>query len=416
MLDILDIINEATKEANSFENHAAKDLTLEERLLYLQGLALVMNADGEIHPEEKEYIRILIKSFEMDESILESFVEFAQRPDKDTVQAFFRAFKRRPIAQLFLFDALMMTRRDDSVDEREKAVVDKIAEQLEVLKGTYQDIYDLFCHIKNKDWEESALYFSSHLLNPEHFNHLLAYYEVDLNELQKFNELNHISRLSEVLLRELKKNSSNSPNHKWGKLENATHGFSKITSQPIFNYPLPKSIFITWVQSKLDKNLMSVRHGNLYLDEDCNFDIESLGLSYNEIGKSISFKPEVNENEYITDQNIINRYFSENKIDIDLEFFVDIHGAKGIALCDGRNLPMYKNKQVSAVTHSHKMGDDGHPNAISSIDNSKTTVRWCVHCKGGHGSSSYICDDNDKRFTDFETKDFITNYGLYLVK
>lgn len=183
MLDILDVINEATKEANSFENHAAKDLTLEERLLYLQGLALVMNADGEIHPEEKEYIRILIKSFEMDESILDSFVEFAQRPDKDTVQAFFRTFRRRPIAQLFLFDALMMTRRDDSVDEREKAVVDKIAEQLEVLKGTYQDIYDLFCHIKNKDWKESALYFSSHLLNPEHFNHLLDYFEVDLNDI-----------------------------------------------------------------------------------------------------------------------------------------------------------------------------------------------------------------------------------------
>ncbi|WP_105201531.1 tellurite resistance TerB family protein [Pseudoalteromonas sp. T1lg10] len=170
MLDILDVINEATKEANSFENHAAKDLTLEERLLYLQGLALVMNADGEIHAEEKEYIRILIKSFEMDESILESFVEFAQRPDKDTVQAFFRTFRRRPIAQLFLFDALMMTRRDDSVDEREKSVVDKIAEQLEVLKGTYQDIFELFCHLKNKDWDESSVFFSSHLLNPNHSN------------------------------------------------------------------------------------------------------------------------------------------------------------------------------------------------------------------------------------------------------
>ncbi|WP_155522528.1 TerB family tellurite resistance protein, partial [Salinivibrio sp. HTSP] len=177
MMDILDVINEATKEANAFENHAAKDLPLEERLLYLQGLALVMNADGDIHPEEKEYILILIKSFEMDEAILDSFVEFAQRPDKDTVQAFFRTFRRRPIAQLFLFDALMMTRRDDNIDEKEKAVVDKIAEQLEVLKGIYQDIFDFFCHIKNKDWEESSLYFSSHLLNSEYFKHLLHYFD-----------------------------------------------------------------------------------------------------------------------------------------------------------------------------------------------------------------------------------------------
>lgn len=287
---------------------------------------------------------------------------------------------------------------------------------MEVLKGTYQDIYDLFCHIKNKDWKESALYFSSHLLNPDYFNHILDYYEVDLNELQKSNELNHISRLSEVFSRELKKINSDSLNHKWGKLENATHGFSRITSQPVSNYPLPKSIFITWIQSKLDKNMMSVRHGVLYLDEDCNVDIESLGLSYNEIGKSILFKSELSEGECITEQDILNRYFSENKIDIDLDLFIDVHGAKGIALCDGRDLPMYKNKQVSAVTHSHKMGDNGHPNAISSIDNNKTTVRWCVHCKGGHGSTSNICDDNDKRFTDFETKDFVRNHGLYLVK
>ncbi|XNJ85057.1 TerB family tellurite resistance protein [Vibrio cyclitrophicus] len=201
MLDILDIINEATKEANSFENHAAKNLTLEERLLYLQGLALVMNADGEIHPEEKEYLRILIKSFEMDESILESFVEFAQRPDKDTIQAFFRTFRRRPIAQLFLFDALMMTRRDDSVDEREKAVVDKIAEQLEVLKGTYQDIFDLFCHIKNRDWDESGLYFNSHLVNPDNFKHLLDYYEVDFDELKSATLEKKKSRLIEVISR-----------------------------------------------------------------------------------------------------------------------------------------------------------------------------------------------------------------------
>ncbi|OOF05541.1 tellurite resistance TerB family protein [Salinivibrio sp. MA607] len=183
MMDILDVINEATKEANAFENHAAKDLPLEERLLYLQGLALIMNADGDIHPEEKEYIRILIKSFEMDESIIEEFVEFASRPEKDTVQAFFRTFRRRTISQLFLFDALMMTRRDDSVDEREKAVVDKVAQELEVLKGTYQDIFDLFCHIKNKDWDESSLYFSSHLLNPEHFNHLLDYFDVDMGDI-----------------------------------------------------------------------------------------------------------------------------------------------------------------------------------------------------------------------------------------
>ncbi|WP_028765329.1 TerB family tellurite resistance protein [Shewanella colwelliana] len=181
--DILDIICDATTEANAFEQHPAGALSMEEKVLYLNGLALVMNADGDIDSRESEYIRILIKSMGLDESSLDDVIAFAIAPDKDTVQAFFRAFRRKPIAQLFLFDALMMTRRDEEVADKETAVVNKIAEQLEILNGTRQDIFDLFCHIKNRNWQESALYFDSHLLNPEHFKHLLDYHEVDIEQL-----------------------------------------------------------------------------------------------------------------------------------------------------------------------------------------------------------------------------------------
>ncbi|MBY7663045.1 TerB family tellurite resistance protein [Vibrio atlanticus] len=262
MLDILDVISEATKEANSFENHAAKDLTLEERLLYLQGLALVMNADGEIHQEEKEYIRILIKSFEMDESILESFVEFAQRPDKDTVQAFFRTFRRRPIAQLFLFDALMMTRRDDSVDDREKAVVDKIAEQLEVLKGTYQDIFELFCHLKNKDWDESSVFFSSHLLNPNHFKHLLDYYEVDFDELM-------------IRTNEIRKD----------KLIRIVNERLNLVFSETIKIELKTDTIIPMLQQMLDRGELRVSNDMVLFSDGSSLKLEDEGINYELEGK-----------------------------------------------------------------------------------------------------------------------------------
>ena len=182
-MDILNFIKDVTKEADAFAHHPVKELSLEDRLLYLNGLALVMNADGQISDSEKEYLTILIKSFDLDQSLLNDLVAFAQSPDKDTALAFFRAFRRNPLAQLFLFDAYMMAMRDEDLHEKERAVIDKIAEQLEMIKGTQRDIFDLFCHIKHKDWEESSLYFSSHLLNPEHFKHLLEYYEVDLESL-----------------------------------------------------------------------------------------------------------------------------------------------------------------------------------------------------------------------------------------
>ncbi|EGQ9599396.1 hypothetical protein F3R80_23410, partial [Vibrio parahaemolyticus] len=264
MLDILDIINEATKEANSFENHAAKDLSLEERLLYLQGIALVMNADGMIHPEEKEFIRILIKSFEMDESILESVVEFAQCPDKDTVQAFFRTFRRRPISQLFLFDALVMTRRDENVAERENAVVDKIAEQLEVLKGTYQDIFDLFCHIKNKDWEESSLYFSSHLLNPEYFRHLLDYYEVDFEGLLERTKNIRNKRVLEIFKSRV--NSLSESNE------------MKIT--------LNNDVVLPIIQSGIDRGEVKVFMGKIIFPEEKESELSTVGFGYHQESKS----------------------------------------------------------------------------------------------------------------------------------
>lgn len=257
--DILDLINEATKEADAFEDHPARELSLEERLLYLNGLALVMSADNDIDVEEKEYIRILIKSFEIDEIALDSFIEFAQAPDKDTIQAFFRTFRRRPIAQLFLFDALMMTRRDGKVEDKEIAVVNKIADQLEILKGTQQDIFDLFCHIKNRHWNESALYFSSHLLNPEHFKHLLDYHEVDFDELMKETDALRTDRLLNIIAQK----NSNEEN-----------------SKPIID----NEILMPALQAEVDRGNSSVVNNKITIvDNDYinEIDLSSLGLGWN---------------------------------------------------------------------------------------------------------------------------------------
>lgn len=294
MLDILDVINEATKEANSFENHAAKDLTLEERLLYLQGLALVMNADGEIHPEEKEYIRILIKSFEMDESILDSFVEFAQRPDKDTVQEFFRTFKRRPIAQLFLFDALMMTRRDDSVDDRETAVVDKIAEQLEVRKGVYHDIFYLFCHIKNKDWDESVLYFSYHLLNANYFSHILDYYEIKLDELiERTDELRR-----DFIFRKLR-----------GKLSlkiNENNASVELTS----------SVVTPMLQAMIDRGEVRILGDRVIFGNNEELELSTIGLKYNPERKYL----QISEEKSFSYTTLTNKFFKKLTITNNSDF------------------------------------------------------------------------------------------------
>ncbi|QYJ85856.1 TerB family tellurite resistance protein [Shewanella mesophila] len=304
-LDIFDIIEDATRENNSFENHPINEYSLEEQLLYLQGLALVMNADNDIHEDEKEYLRILIKSFDMDQSSLEALVEFAISPDKDTVQAFFKTFRRKPIAQLFLFDALMMTRRDNQVHDKETRVVDKIAEQLEILKGTQRDIYDLFCHIKNKDWNESALYFSSQLLNPEHFKHLLNYFEVDFEEL-----MTRTTSLREARLREVIASKLNLAKWDWIPLKYTTDGLlpeaTEITADLVNLKDIitNSDIILPYLQSKLDRGELSVSaESNLFTNQNNQEQkigpCSHLGVTYDHESRSFALNPSKNEAEHL---------------------------------------------------------------------------------------------------------------------
>ncbi|GAA4650177.1 hypothetical protein GCM10023116_24600 [Kistimonas scapharcae] len=297
-MDILELIHEATKEANSFANHPAKALPLEERLLYLNGLSLVMNADADIDEGEKEYIRILVKSFDLDESCLNDVVGFGQAPDKDTIQAFFRTFRRKPLAQLFLFDAYMMGMRDGLLQDKERAVIDKIAEQLEVLKGTQRDIFDLFCHIKNKNWTESSLYFSSHLLNPRHFQHLLEYYEVDLDDLLKKTEKLRQDRLKERLYSDL--------NMEWIPLTYTNTDClpeqTEITKDFV-GFTATYGIILPYVQSMLDRDELRVNNNNVYKKSaigrsdtgtanEVYIDLSESDIRFDPVSQSFSVAPE----------------------------------------------------------------------------------------------------------------------------
>lgn len=283
--DILDIIEQATTEADAFENHPMCEFSMEEQVLYLNGLALVMNADGHIDDSEKEYIRILIKSIGLDESSLEDMVAFAKAPDKDTVQAFFRAFRRKPIAQLFLFDALMMTRRDGKVEEKEIAVVNKIAEQLEILKGTQQDIFDLFCHIKNRNWQESALYFSSHLLNPEHFKHLLAYHELSFEGLMEETENIRNARLLDVIKNKM----------------------SEVEAGENVKVILDAGIVLPMLQAEVDRGNAQIINNCLALKDSVEFgelSLDSIGFTWDKESLSIHCK----ENTTISNSKIVQKF------------------------------------------------------------------------------------------------------------
>ncbi len=290
MIDILSTIKEAAKENNAFENHAAKELSLEERLLYLQGLALIMNADGEMHEDEKNYLLILVKSLELDESIIDSCIEFANQPDKNIVQSILKYFKRKPIAQLFLFDAFMISVRDGDISVSEKNVIDELASQFEVPKGTYRDIFDFFCHVKNKNWQDSALYFNTYLLSPKFFSHILKYYEVNLNDLTQ--------RSKEISKRRILANIK----------DKIKDGFDNEVL----------------LQSKISRREATVQNGMLISADMSDVKLKSIKLGYDQLNESLY----VELPSLINDNTLIEYYYSLGITEIERYMLED--GSKNI--------------------------------------------------------------------------------------
>lgn len=256
--NILDTIDAAVREAEIFENHPVKELLLEEQLLYLQGLSLVMSVDNEIHNEEVAYLKVLLNSFDMESSLLDGLVEFAKQPDKATIQSFFKTFRRKPIAQLVLFDALMISYRDQQLHDNEAAIIDRYARQLEIPQGTQKDIHNLFHYLRHQNWEQGLVSLHSLHLNSAYFEHLLPYFEIDIRqidfELHAAVREQQLTPISEQLNQALN----------WVKLSfhsNMTQsGTKQITSTPVDLYQLlnKPEIVLPWLQNLFDRKQLTL--------------------------------------------------------------------------------------------------------------------------------------------------------------
>ncbi|XNJ85054.1 hypothetical protein AB6C47_009655 [Vibrio cyclitrophicus] len=370
MSDILNSIREAAKESSVFENHAAKELSLEGRLLYLQGLALVMNADGEIHEEEKDYLLILIKSLDLDESIIDTCSDFANQPDKDTIQSILKYFKRKPIAQLFLFDAFMMSYRNGGISVSEKYVIDELAVQFEVAKGIYSDIFDFFCYVKNKKWQDSTLYFNANLLSPKFFGHILKYYEVNLDELTKHSK--ETSR--RIILANIKDK---------------------------MNGGLNNEVLLPLLQSKIDRREVIVQNGVLIIPKLNDIKLTSIKIGFHALNDILYV-----DSPALIDSNELKKYFFDN---------VGLNEVDRYRLEGGNQMVTSSrvNNNVRVLNLTNKVKSDGLIDIngtlwkYKKISNSSTAslflgVSAIVTDKNDVESGSFIVCSSQKDFTQIE--------------
>jgi uncharacterized tellurite resistance protein B-like protein len=300
--DILDMINEATTETDAFETHPVRDMGLEERLLYLQGLGLVMHADGSIDAEEIEYLRVLIKSFDMDESTIDSFISFAKQPDKDTIQAFFQTFRDTKYASVFILDALMIAYKDDDFDDKEKAVIDKISESLNIISGLKNDVLSFYESAKEGDWDAAAIYFNSEQLDPELYKYILEYYSIDFDELVEKSKNSRRLYLQKLVSKEFCFEKNN-----WGVLsygadcsryEPSSIVFeeTEISKSPV-NPLITYSMIVPYLQAMFDRGEFKYEENDnaVVYKESIIFDLNEQPVTFNSENRRFQLPQSVSE-------------------------------------------------------------------------------------------------------------------------
>jgi len=68
------------------ENHPLAKKNVEVKIAYLDGLALLMNEDSEIHDKEVKFLKLMIRSLGINEACIDDLIEFTKKPDNERIK------------------------------------------------------------------------------------------------------------------------------------------------------------------------------------------------------------------------------------------------------------------------------------------------------------------------------------------
>ncbi len=152
-MSFLQFLTQSSKTDAVFPNHPARRLDVVDKVNYLNGLAVLMNIDDSIAPDEKEYLATLIQTFALPEDKLNEFVEFASNPILEMVKYTLKeTLRSREIMFAFMIDCLILSYKDGVIHENEKKLMDFYFKTFEIGDSIREQIY--YCHDKIKEQED----------------------------------------------------------------------------------------------------------------------------------------------------------------------------------------------------------------------------------------------------------------------
>lgn len=203
---ILDLLKKEQKNSNilTFKKHPYVELDLESKIHYLNGLALVMNEDDNIHESEKEYLSILINTFNLAPEQFEDILEFAINPQQDMILEMFEHFNTDEMKYLFLLDCMMIAHSDGDFSKPETDLIKQYILMLNLNEDLFNEIKNISISIINKDGDLlKKLIDTSKNIKIDLILHFIFFYNInmpDINKLNLYNDFNITKKFKKFAL------------------------------------------------------------------------------------------------------------------------------------------------------------------------------------------------------------------------
>ncbi len=196
---ILDLLKKEQKNSNilTFKKHPYVELDLESKIHYLNGLALVMNEDDNIHESEKEYLSILINTFNLAPEQFEDILEFAINPQQDMILEMFEHFNTDEMKYLFLLDCMMIAHSDGDFSKPETDLIKQYISMLNLEEDLYTEIKNISLAIITKHSDLlKELITASNSIKVDLIQHFIDFYKIDYEEKNNFKISTKFKKMS----------------------------------------------------------------------------------------------------------------------------------------------------------------------------------------------------------------------------
>ncbi len=156
-MPIVDKFDELEQQTKVIKNHPLADESIELKIAYLDGLALMMNEDANIDKKELDFLKLMTRSFSLGEAACDDLVLFAKSPDDQRVKTSFEILQDNPnIRLLFMIDVIMMAHKDSIVKKVEEELIGKYATMLNIELELKQDLQKIVKNLIDKNSKELA--------------------------------------------------------------------------------------------------------------------------------------------------------------------------------------------------------------------------------------------------------------------